>query len=217
MNRPDAHHPQALLPPPPTCPRRDDRRWLPIALLGITVLATWAPRAFAFDLEGLAASRAHVTESTARFHETRHIGALTAPVERTGTLSYRRPDHLEMNVETPRPEKLVIDGGTLRVTTAAGVRTLSLDSEPALLAWTESLRATLAGDIASLSRHFETRFSGDEHAWSLTLEPRDPVLRSQIASIVIGGAGEAIARVEMREQGGDDAVMEITAQHAPAR
>jgi len=216
MNRPDAHHPQALLPPP-KCRRRDDRPWLPIALLGIVALAAWAPRAFAFDLEGLAALRARVTESSARFHEIRHIGALTAPVERTGTLSYRRPDHLEMNVETPRPEKLVIDGGTLRVTTASGVRTLSLDGEPALLAWTESLRATLAGDIASLSRHFDTRLSGDEHAWSLALEPRDPVLRSQIASIVIGGAGEAIARVEMREQGGDDAVMEITAQHSPAR
>lgn len=216
MNRPDAHHPQAVLPPP-ACRRRDDRRWLPIALLGIVALAAWAPRADAFDLEDLAALRGRVTESTARFHETRHIGALTAPVERTGTLLYRRPDHLEMNVETPRPEKLVIDGGTLRVTTASGVRTLSLDSEPALLAWTESLRATLAGDIASLSRHFDTRLSGDEHGWSLALEPRDPVLRSQIASIVIGGAGEAIARVEMREQGGDDAVMEITAQHPPAR
>lgn len=216
MNRPDARHPQALLPRP-TCRRRDLHRWLPIALLGIVALAAWAPQADAFDLEGLAALRVRVTESTARFREIRHIGALTAPVERTGTLSYRRPDHLEMNVETPRPEKLVIDGGTLRVTTASGVRTLSLDSEPALLAWTESLRATLAGDIASLSRHFDTRLSGDEHAWSLALEPRDPVLRSQIASIVIGGAGETIARVEMREQGGDDAVMEITAQRLPAR
>jgi outer membrane lipoprotein-sorting protein len=216
MNRPDAHRPQALSPSP-TYRRWNHRRCLPVALLGITVLAAWVPQAFAFDLEGLAALRARVTESTARFHETRHIGALTAPVERTGTLSYRRPDHLEMNVETPQPEKLVIDGGTLRVTTASGVRTLSLDSAPALLAWTESLRATLAGDIASLSRHFDTRLSGDEHAWSLALEPRDPVLRSQIASIVIGGSGETIARVEMREQGGDDAVMEIAAQHPPAR
>ena len=208
MNRPDAHHPQVLLPPP-TCRRRDDRPWLPIALFGIVALAAWAPRAFAFDLEGLAALRARVSESSARFHETRHIGALTTPVERTGTLSYRRPDHLEMNVETPSPERLVIDRGRLTITTATGERTLALDSEPALLAWTESLRATLAGDIGALSRHFSIELSGAATGWTLALVPRDPGLAAQIATIDIAGSGAAARRVSVRERGGDDSVMDI--------
>ena len=188
------------------------RRGALLRMLALLALAAPALPVQAFDLSDLAALRMRVAESTARFHETRHIAAVARPVERTGTLHYRRPDQLEMNVVTPRPEQLVISGRTLRVSTPSGARTLSLDSEPALLAWTESLRATLAGDIAALSRYFDARLSGGEDAWTLVLEPRDPVLRSQIATIVIGGAGANVRRVEMREQGGDDAVMEIVPQ-----
>ena len=132
--------------------------------------------------------------SAARFRETRHIATLTAPIERTGTLVYRRPDHLEMNVVTPRAEQFVIDGATLRLRSADGERTLALDSEPALLAWTESLRATLAGDVAALTRYFVPTLSGNAGAWTLTLEPRDAALRAQVASIVIDGGGDAIRR-----------------------
>jgi outer membrane lipoprotein-sorting protein len=185
---------------------------LPSVLLFVLALMTVAQPANAFDLADLAALRMRVAESAARFHETRHIGALAAPVERTGTLLYRRPGHLEMNVETPLPEQLVIDGRRLRLTTASGVRTLSLDGEPALLAWTESLRATLAGDTPALLRHFDAELSGSEDAWTLTLDPHDQVLRSQIAAIVISGAGATVRRIETHEQGGDDAVMEIVPQ-----
>jgi outer membrane lipoprotein-sorting protein len=184
--------------------------WRAMALAA-TLAATAAPT-LAFDLAELVASRQRVTEGTARFHETRHVSALAAPVEREGTLLYRRPDYLEMNVESPRAERMVISGRTLRLTTPSGERTLALDSEPALLAWTESLRATLAGDLPALSRFFATKLTGDASAWTLTLEPRDAILRAQIASILIGGAGDAIRRIEMREQGGDDTVMDITPQ-----
>ncbi|MEP7061343.1 MAG: outer membrane lipoprotein carrier protein LolA [Betaproteobacteria bacterium] len=184
--------------------------WRAMALAA-TLVATAAP-ALAFDLAELAASRQRVMEGTARFHETRHVSALAAPVEREGTLLYRRPDYLEMNVESPRTERMVINGRTLRLTTPSGERTLALDSEPMLLAWTESLRATLAGDVPALERFFATSLSGDSGAWKLTLEPREAILRAQIASIVISGAGDAIRRIEMREQGGDDAVMDIAPQ-----
>ena len=185
------------------------------ALVAVLVAALAVP-AQAFDLSELAASRQRVQEGAAGFHETRHISALAAPVERSGTLLYRRPDYLEMNVETPHAERLVISGRTLRVSTPAGERTLALDSEPALLAWTESLRATLAGDVAALTRYFATQLSGDKNGWTLALEPRDATLRAQVASIVIRGTGDAIERVETREQGGDDTVMDITPQRSRA-
>jgi hypothetical protein len=94
----------------------------------------------------------------------------------------------------------------------AGVRTLRLDSEPALRAWTESLRATLAGDVPSLTRHFVPTLDGTPDAWRLALEPRDPTLRGQIAVIDITGKGTAVTRVEIVEQDGDRSVMDIVAR-----
>jgi outer membrane lipoprotein-sorting protein len=168
----------------------------------------------AFDLEDLAALRAGVQQDRARFREVRHLAALTSPIERSGTLAYRRPDHLEMNVEAPAPERLVIDRGRLTITTAQGERTLVLDSEPALLAWTESLRATLAGDVAALARHFSVQLAGTAASWTLALVPRDPALAAQIAAIDIAGAGASVRRISVRERGGDDSVMDIAADGA---
>ncbi|HEY7904212.1 MAG TPA: LolA-related protein [Casimicrobiaceae bacterium] len=171
----------------------------------------------AFSLDDLAALRAGVQQDHARFREIRHLAALTAPLQRSGTLAYRRPDHLEMNVEAPAPERLVIDRGRLTITNASGERTLVLDSEPALLAWTESLRATLAGDVAALSRHFDVQLSGTAVAWTLALVPRDPALASQIAAIDIAGEGASVRRVRVRERGGDDSVMDIDATEGASR
>jgi len=56
-----------------------------------------------------------------------------------------------------------------------------------------------------------------ETGHGLALEPRDPVLHAQIAVIVIEGAGDALRRVEVRETGGDDAVMDITPMPVPAQ
>ncbi len=184
------------------------------ALALAAMLLASACAAQGFDLDALAAQRQRVATSSARFHETRRIATLTAPIERTGTLVYRRPDHLEMTVVTPRAELFTIDGATLRLRNADGDRTLSLDSAPALLAWTEGLRATLAGDLAALTRHFVPTLSGSAAAWTLTLEPRDALLRAQVATIVIDGGGDAIRRIDVRETNGDDALMEIVASPA---
>ncbi|MEO8849274.1 MAG: outer membrane lipoprotein carrier protein LolA [Casimicrobiaceae bacterium] len=188
--------------------------WLRSLAAGLLLAASIAP-ARAFDLADLAAVRQRVTESSARFIETRHVAALSAPIVRAGTLRYRRPDHLQMSIVTPRAEELVIDGSTLHLRTPAGERTLALDSEPLLLAWTESVRATLAGDIPALSKYFAPSLSGTAGNWKLELVPRGELLRAQIALIVIEGGGDAVRRIEMREAGGDDAVMDITVLAGP--
>jgi hypothetical protein len=180
---------------------------LRVACCIVTILA--AVSADAFDLADLAALRAGVAEAHAQFHEVRHVRALQAPLERSGTLVFRRPDFLEMKVDPPRAEDLVIQGRSLHIVSATGERTIALDTEPALLGWTESIRATLAGDTAALARYFDVRLGGDASAWVLTLEPRDAALRSAVQSIAIAGAGAAVRRVTVREVGGDDAVTDI--------
>lgn len=186
------------------------------AWAAIAVMSGAATAAGAFGLEQLAASLAGVAQREADFRETRHLAALTSPIVRTGTLAYLRPDRLEMNVETPTREQMVIEGDVLTLRSRAGVRTLRLDSEPALRAWTESLRATLAGDVPSLTRHFVSTLDGTPDAWRLALEPRDPALHGQIAAIDITGKGTAVTRVEIVEQDGDRSVMDIVARASRA-
>lgn len=185
-----------------------------IAIAGAAIAATAgvATAASPFGLEQLAASLAGESRREADFRETRHLAALTAPIVRTGTLVYVRPDRLEMNVATPAPEQLVIDGGILTMRSASGVRKLRLDSEPLLRAWTESLRATLAGDLPSLTRDFLATLAGTPDAWKLALEPRDATLRAQVAVIDITGKGSAVTQVEIVEQDGDRSVMDIVAR-----
>jgi outer membrane lipoprotein-sorting protein len=203
--------------PPRIAERRAARRRArgPLALL---LAATWlaATPAHAFDVADVMALRQPVAAGTATFRESRHIATLAAPMERSGRLAYRRPDHLEMNVELPRKEQVVVDGATLRLRNAKGERTLALDSAPALRASIESLRATLAGDGATLARFFDVRAAGSAAAWTLELVPRDATLKDQVASIAIGGRGAAIVRMEVREQGGDVSIMDIVPDPTPA-
>lgn len=176
------------------------------------VVMAWlivAVPAQAFDLADVIALRQPVTAGTATFREVRHISTLTAPVERIGRLAYRRPDYLEMNVEAPHKEQVVVSGNTLRLRNAQGERTLALDSVPPLAASIEGLRATLAGDAVTLARFFDVRVAGSASAWTLDLAPRDPALRAQVDGISISGRGSAILRMQVREAGGDQTVMDI--------
>ncbi len=97
-----------------------------------------------------------VSQSRAKFTERKYLHMLNQPLESSGTLIYVAPDHLEKNTERPKPESLVVDGGTLTVTGGPDgqSRSLALPDYPELGAIVESIRATLAGDSASLNRFY---------------------------------------------------------------
>jgi outer membrane lipoprotein-sorting protein len=182
-----------------------------IAMIVGTALVATSPLAAqaGFALGDLCATRAAVAGGNARFRETRTVAALKSPLERSGTLVYRRPDHLEMDVEAPRAEHLVIDGGRLTVDGARGRREIALADEPALLASTESLRATLAGDCASLQRFFTATLAGAAADWTLALVPRDPSLAALVTRVDIAGREAMVRQVTITDANGDVTRMDI--------
>ena len=166
--------------------------------------------AIAFSVDELAQGFARVASSQATFVETKYVSTLNAPLTRRGTLAFVRPDRLEMRVEAPFAETIEIDGDTLTMQTTRGRSQARLSTQPLLAAWVESLRATLAGDTASLSMHFTVALSGSAGRWTLELAPLDPALRSIVRSIEISGEGARIARYEIDEVHGDRTVVVVT-------
>jgi len=80
---------------------------------------------------------------------------------------------------------------------------------PGLAALIEGIRATRAGDLAALERHYEVRVEGRREGWTLLLRPTADEVARHVASITVSGTGSRIVRVEIEEASGDRAVMEI--------
>ena len=166
--------------------------------------------AVALEPAEVLAGLARVERSDATFEETRHIAALTAPVIRRGTLRYVRPADLEMVVQTPVAERVRVSGTTLTIEGRNGVREVRLGDMPAIAGWVESVRATLAGDVPALGRHFTVRASGDISRWQLDLTPLSAELAAFVTRVTISGANAQIGRIDVIEASGDRSEMVVS-------
>ncbi len=126
----------------------------------------------------------------AAFTETMRISVLTEPIVLRGTLKYRAPDFLRKQVLFPRPQTFVIDGDLLTANDPVqGERRISLREHPQLRAFVESIRATLAGDLAGLRKYYKMTFQGNEQEWKILLLPRDELLARALPIIELQGRG----------------------------
>jgi hypothetical protein len=73
----------------------------------------------------------------------------------------------------------------------------------------ESIRSTLAGDLATLTRFYEVKLDGEERRWRLLLKPRDPQMQELVSEIRMSGSRNWIEVVEIVETNGDRSVMTI--------
>jgi len=169
-----------------------------------------------FGPADLMQSFAAVPAAQARFAEVRRSDVLRAPLELKGTLHYRRPDLLERRVSSPYQEITRIEAGRVTIENPARGRpqSYSLAALPAALAFAEGLRATLAGDLAALERHYRVTLEGGRAAWTLHLAPRDPALAAAVAGVRLEGSAARIARMEVEETTGDRVTM-LLSDHQP--
>jgi hypothetical protein len=174
-------------------------------------LAPAAPGALD-ELLHLLAERRHGHVS---FTEVQVLAVLKHPVASTGELMYDAPDRLEKLTMTPRREDLVLSGSTLTIRRGSHTRALDLAQHPDIAPWVESVRATLAGDRATLERYFHIELSGDLAHWRLQLVPQASSATAAIASVRIEGSGAALHQLEISQADGDHSVMIIGAELSP--
>jgi hypothetical protein len=181
-------------------------------LLLLLLVATSSFSADGWDITRLMQDLAQVKVAKARFVERRYLGILTAPLESSGTLIYIAPSRLEKHTLTPQHESLVLERDQLTIESRQPKRrrTLLLQDYPAIWVLVESIRSTLAGDLALLQRFYEIKLEGEEPKWRLILKPIDPKMQELIREIRIGGSRSRIDSVEFLESAGDRSVMTIT-------
>jgi hypothetical protein len=88
-------------------------------------------------------------------------------------------------------------------------RQFILQRYPAMWAFVEGLRGTLAGNVELLRRFYTIDLRGPREHWHLNLEPLDDTMREMITSIRIQGTDGRIRSIEILEKNGDRSVMTI--------
>lgn len=178
-------------------------------LLAFGAAATLAHAAAAMRVEDLMSQLRRERPSAARFNETKSIALLDHPLESSGELLFTPPRRLEKRTTSPGSERLVVDGDALTIEHAGRTQTLSLRELPQVAAILEGIRATLAGDGATLERLYRVRVEGDKGSWHLTLVPRDAEVAKVVARVILGGSGGDVRRVEIEQADGDRSLMQI--------
>jgi len=166
-----------------------------------------------WGLAQLMSEFASVEKSHARFQEEKHLAMLTEPLQLSGTLRYVRPDQIEKRITQPYTESLRINHDRLEWETQGRTRTLSLRSQPQIGALVESMRATLAGDLPALQRHYTVKLAGSRAQWAITLEPRYEDLAQFIEQIRLRGLDNQLRQVEIIEANGNRSLMRIEEIH----
>ncbi len=179
-----------------------------LALLA-AMLSAPAVTAAGWNLDSLMQRLAANAGGRVQFEETRHLAILDQPLRATGELVYIAPARLERHTETPVRESMVLDGDTLTLTREARTHTLSLRDYPEAAALIDSIRATLAGDLAALQRTYAVSLAGSEQAWTLDLLPADPQVAQVVLRITIRGSGAVVRGVDILQADGDRSSMKI--------
>ena len=174
-------------------------------------LSARAETASAWNIQQLMQSLAGVKEAKGSFVENKFLSVLNRPLESTGVLVFQAPGHLEKHTLTPKAETLVLDQGVLTIDNRARniKRTLVLQEYPAIWAFVESIRATLAGDLPTLKRFYKIELEGKAAHWKMRLLPVESKMREMISEIRIAGHSTWVDSIETLEANGDRTLMKV--------
>ena len=159
-------------------------------------------------IESLAKNR----QTEVWFEETAFSNLLTRPLRTQGILRFTPPAGLEKHITAPYDERYLVEGDTVLVEskTKGTNRTLSLHDYPALRAFIEAFRSTLANDIITLRHFYRVTLQGDPRRWILILRPLDHDVQALVESIRFSGEMERVSRIEILAPDGDRSVMVIS-------
>jgi hypothetical protein len=185
------------------------------ALLGVmlAVIAGVTPAvaavASAQGLDQLMALLARRQHGHVTFVEEHFLAVLDRPVESSGELLYDAPDRLEKRTLKPKPESLILEHGVITAHRGRHTYVLNLADYPQIVPLIDSIRATLAGDRASLERLFKVTLDGPLDHWTLLLLPSDSSVAKSVKQIRIEGVQDAIHSVEIQQADSDRSLLTI--------
>jgi outer membrane lipoprotein-sorting protein len=179
------------------------------AALAILLAVSASASAADWDVAQLFDAFARHGAAHGAFTEKKFLALLERPVESSGELVFTPPDRLEKRTLKPRPESVVAERDVVTLERGGKRLALRLAENPQVAVLVESIRATLAGDLATLTRTYSAALDGGPTRWRLVLRPLDPALATLVQRIEIGGGGAEVRAVEIFQADGDRSVMTI--------
>ncbi|MDE8346028.1 MAG: hypothetical protein POH28_07640 [Acidocella sp.] len=152
-----------------------------------------------------------VNSASATFTENKTMAILEEPLVVSGTLEYHSPDILEKTALTPMFEKTVLNGDMIAITRTPGghAQEFSTASIPQIKELTEGILGTLSGDLPSIQKIYDVRFSGGRDGWQLVLVPKGSDVRNLIAWMAIRGHQNHITDIDTESTNGDHSEMTV--------
>ena len=166
------------------------------------------------ELESLMQAMAAVKHRIVRYQEEKQMELLEAPLSSEGTLEYIAPDKLVRSVFKPSRIRYIIDNKMVTIEKGDKSRTRNLDELPVVRVFVESFRATLAGDLTSLQKHYDIEFSGTVGQWEIILRPKDKQLTDYVESLQLAGIGDRILLYMVEDSNGDLTRMRLFSDEA---
>ena len=184
----------------------------PISLAQTSPQSERATESTGWNVEQLIESLAKNRQAEVRFEETAFSNLLTQPLKTQGILRFTPPTGLEKHITAPHDERYLVEGDTVlfESKTKGTNRTLSLHDYPALRAFIEAFRSTLANDVITLKRFYSVTLQGEPRRWVLILRPLDKAVQELVESIRFSGEREHVSIIEIKAPDGDRSVMVIT-------
>ena len=110
---------------------------------------------------------------SARFTQTKHLSLLDQPLVSTGRFIFKRPDRMRLDIDTPRPATVLINGRDISIPGLSERDKQQLSMTPMAAMFTE-LGAMFAGAPAALRQHFQVAAVPVDGAVEVTLTPTVP-------------------------------------------
>lgn len=149
----------------------------------------------------------------AKYHQTRHVSGLAAPLESSGRLLMAKDTGLVWKQEKPFPAEFVFTESTVSETLPGQPQKVKPRTEQAdIFKLVSMITELLQGKTSSLEKIFDTNFKEEtDDRWSLVLMPKDSRIRKAFSSITLSG-GSLIESMEIIEKSSNKSVIEFLDQ-----
>ncbi|MCY4245204.1 MAG: outer membrane lipoprotein carrier protein LolA [Gammaproteobacteria bacterium] len=197
--------------PAPGRPNERTVKNLTLTLAALCAAALWTPAAAdgAWDLPALMKELGGIRLIDAAFTEQKQAEFLSGgEFAVSGEMHFKAPHTLRRIVTKPYRESIIIDESTVIIKRMDSknetdkVRFIEIDSHPSIRLFIDSMRATMAGDLATVLEIYEVELSGDRGEWSLRLVPQRKALKKFINAVDVTGSANRISTLLVHEDDG---------------
>ena len=172
----------------------------------LSVIAlTFSFSAFAADSD-FEKVRQHVMKHkvvSGNFIQVRNLKDMKLKLDSEGDFKFKLPFDLDWNQKKPFPMGLLMTPDKITQKNADGSeQVITKAQQPVIFTFSSSFLGIFAGDKAAIEKTFNYTVSMKGSKWTMSLEPKDDLLKKAISKVEING-GEFVETVEVSEKSGN--------------